>query len=87
MVIKLFKESRILQFYILGKTIRIYTRLNLVKYPSFRQLILEVLDTQICLSHYDVTHLTRCLIMAYITPKHLAHLNCSKQLYPMKQIL
>ena len=87
MVIKCFKELRILQFYILGQTLRIYTRLCLVNYPSFRQLILEVLDTQIYLSHYDVTHLTNCLIMAYITPKYLAHLNCSKQLCPMKQVL
>jgi len=87
MIIESFKELRIVQFYILGQTLRTYYRFSLVNYHSFRHLIHEVLDTQIYLSHYDVAHLTRCLIMAYITPKHVAHLNFSNQLSPMKQLV
>jgi len=87
MIIESFKELRIVQFYILGQMLRTYYRFSLVNSHSFRHLIHEVLDTQIYISHYDVTHLTSCLIMTYITPKRVAHLNFSKQLSPMKQIL
>jgi len=80
MVIKCAKILRIVQFYRLGHTLRIYTRLSFINCPSLRQLIPDVLDTQIFVSQYNVTHLTRGLIMAYIRPKLVAQLSCTLQL-------